>query len=113
MKEKKNGLLRKVFAKEITKNKKYNGKYLICIEYINDAIKLGKRSTLFKIKITKKHRIPTTIKEINSLEYIKMYYIPYSLRVFPCDDIIYEQAVLNYKDKTLPDEYKYLYTYIT
>lgn len=106
--------MRKVFAKEITKNVKYKGKYLIFIEYINDEIKLGKRSTLFKIKITKECRIPTTIEEINSLDYIKMYYTPYSLRVFPCDyNITYEQAVLNYKDKTLPDQYNYLYTYIT
>ena len=57
-------------------------------------------------------KLPKTVEEINSCEFVKMRACPYELRMFPImGDLNYDEALQNYKDATLPDSDNNLFNY--
>lgn len=98
------------------KNPFYNGKYLILIKgnyYWNSD---NRYSQTFLLKITKNDKLPLSLEEINSLEFIKTGYIHFierfSSRSVGMEN--YDMVLERCKNlKFYPDEYNYLYMYDT
>ena len=98
------------------KNPSYNGKYLILIKgnyYWNSD---NRYSQTFLLKITKNDKLPLSLEEINSLEFIKTGYIHFierfSSRSVGMEN--YDMVLERCKNlKFYPDEYNYLYMYDT
>lgn len=113
----KNWQIGDTFAIKIkNKNPFYNGKYLILIKgnyYWNDD---NRYSQTFLLKITKDDKLPLSLEEINSLEFIKTGYIHFierfSSRSVGMEN--YDMVLERCKNlKFYPDEYNYLYMYDT
>ena len=104
LKKSKNG---DTFAKQIhSKNKKFDGRYFLFIRTLLDFRDDDDKNQIFRIKITKDKKLPTTLEEINSLEYIQTN-IEY-----------YDKAIDNYQNWInqngmilCPDEFQYLYIF--
>lgn len=104
------GRLKKVYAYQIKENKKYKGRYIILIK--QPEIEGNNFSNLYKVKLTNDMKLPKTVEEINSCEFVKMRACPYELRMFPImGDLNYDEALQNYKDATLPDSDNNLFNY--
>ena len=104
------GRLKKVYAYQIKENKKYKGRYIILIK--QPEIEEGGFRNLYKVKLTNDMKLPKTVEEINSCEFVKMRACPYELRMFPImGDLNYDEALQNYKDATLPDSDNNLFNY--
>ena len=96
------GRLKKVYAYQIKENKKYKGRYIILIK--QPKVEEDSYSNLYKVKLTNDMKLPKTVEEINSCEFVKMRVCPYELRMFPImGGLNYDEALQNYKDTTLPD----------
>ena len=104
------GRLKKVYAYQIKENKKYKGRYIILIK--QPEIEGNNFSNLYKVKLTNDMKLPKTVEEINSCEFVKMRACPYELRMFPImGGLNYDEALQNYKDATLPDSDNNLFNY--
>lgn len=94
----------------------YNGRYLILIKgnyYWNND---NRYSQTFLLKLTKDDKIPSSLEEIDNLEFIRTGYIHYierySSRSIGAES--YAMVLERCKDlKFYPDEYNYLYMYDT
>lgn len=93
-----------IFAIQIkdSKIKEYNGRYLLFI-YIGQDEK--PKRPIFRVKITKDKKLPSSKEEIEKLDYIIMFVwvIEQALKY---NDLKYNQLV-----EKLQDEYGYLYSY--
>lgn len=94
----------------------YNGRYLILIKgnyYWNND---NRYSQTFLLKLTKDDKIPSSLEEIDNLEFIRTAYIHYieryDSRAIGAES--FEKMLKRCKDlKFYPDEYNYLYMYDT
>ena len=110
---KKNWVEGDTFAIKIENAKpEYNGRYIILIKH-DFGIKDGKNDIYFWAKLTPDDKIPTTLEEVNALEYIKTEAVPYEARLLPIDyDKTWKQIMEEDAKKTYyPDEYNYLNEY--
>ncbi len=113
-----------VFAYKIEQDEEYKGRYLLYIRCIVDEYEKeyqdesdDREDTLltYRVKLTNDCKVPSSQKELDELPYIKLRYFTYERRHFPLSGKkTYEQLLEERKDiKFYPDEYGYLYCYIT
>ena len=110
---KKNWVEGDTFAIKIDRPKsKYNGRYLILIKHVY-GFELTRNYVMFRVKLTKGKKIPTTKEEIEKLEYIKTYVEPKEARFLPVKSgKTLQQAFEEDKKNTYQfDEYGFLNCY--
>lgn len=100
-------------------NDEYNGKYLIFIKAkvvdfdTNDIKEYVSNYPMFRVKMTKTKKKPTTIEDIENAEYIKIYFKHYYERFLPYSGLEKVTDIKKRREKVkfYPDEYNYLYIY--
>lgn len=95
-----------VFAVKIENvSDEYDGRYLILIKKDYPYVPYTSNYLFFRAKITKDKKIPQTIEEINSSEYIiTLNYTYVGRNLFGCSEVN--------QTEFLPDEFGYLNTYV-
>lgn len=113
--QKKNWREGDTFAVKIENHsKEYDGRYLILIKASYDDNIECKRTLYFRVKITKNKAIPTTIEELNDLEYIITGTLTYIERLLPLIGLeTLKEAIkrVDSEKKCYKDEYGYLNEY--
>lgn len=101
------------FISDEAVHKKLYGKYML-FHVIGSCASTGKcMNPIVRVKITQKEQIPTSLSEINDLEYVQIGTVLYENRFLPFDgrrsrnEIIEERSKIDYKT----DEYGFLEVY--
>lgn len=110
---KKNWVEGDTFAIKIDRPKsKYNGRYLILIKHVY-GFESSRNDVMFRVKLTKGQKIPSTKEEIEKLEYIKTSTMPNEYRFFPIQigKTLKEVLDEDKKNKYPIDEFGYINLY--